>query len=132
MSYTGVGVIVENNERKILLHLRDKATASMPNQWCLIGGRIEDNEHLNTAATREVFEEANLILETIEHIGDFEFEKKKIALMYATVDAQQEDIKLGEGTDMKFIDRSEINNFIVGLPYLNPYLVQLQNFLKKF
>ena len=62
MNYSGVGVIIENQEDKFLLHLRDGNTTRFTNQWCLIGGAIDQGENPLECATREVKEETALTL----------------------------------------------------------------------
>lgn len=68
----GCGVIIINNENKILLGQRVKAkTNEIAMQWCIPGGGIEHNEMPIIGAIREVEEETSLIInsENLSHIA---------------------------------------------------------------
>jgi 8-oxo-dGTP diphosphatase len=54
-------VILENTEGEILLLLRDnKSTTVYPNQWTLVGGKVEEGETPELAAQRRLEEETGL------------------------------------------------------------------------
>ena len=56
-----VSVILENMEGDVLLLLRDnRSTMVFPNQWTLIGGKIEEGETPEMAAHRKLQEETGL------------------------------------------------------------------------
>ena len=60
-----VAALVINN--KILLIKRVRG--SYVGLWALPGGKIEKNEHLSQAATREILEESGIHSEFKEHLG---------------------------------------------------------------
>jgi 8-oxo-dGTP pyrophosphatase MutT (NUDIX family) len=54
-------IIVENMEGEVLLLLRDnQSTTVYPNQWTLVGGKVEEGETPETAAQRLLEEETGL------------------------------------------------------------------------
>ena len=56
-----VSIIVENTEGEVLLLLRDdKSTTVYPNQWTLVGGKVDDGETPELAAQRRLEEETGL------------------------------------------------------------------------
>lgn len=55
------------NENKILLIKRIKG--NFPGLWGLPGGRVENNEHIEAAAVREIVEESGMQSEFISHLG---------------------------------------------------------------
>jgi 8-oxo-dGTP pyrophosphatase MutT (NUDIX family) len=56
-----VSIILENMQGEVLLLLRDsQSTAVFPNQWTLVGGRVEHGETPEMAAHRELAEETGL------------------------------------------------------------------------
>ena len=64
-------IILENNDREILLYLRDnKPGIPFPHHWDLIGGHVEEGETPEEALIREVKEELNI------EIKDFRFFRK--------------------------------------------------------
>lgn len=56
----GVGVIVTDQDGRILLGHRAKATE--PATWCLPGGAVEPGESFEIAAARELAEETGIII----------------------------------------------------------------------
>ena len=129
MRYLGVAVIAQNQDGDIILHLRDGNTSRMTNQWCLIGGHIDAGEDLSAAAQREVLEETGLTLVNPKQIGDLSFGDKQSALLYGTVSGTQNDLVLGEGAELRFIHKSDVAAFISALPYSNPCLDALTDFV---
>lgn len=56
------GVIVVTNSKKVLLLKRGPTAPWMPNKWGLPGGKVEEGESSVEAASRELQEEAGLIV----------------------------------------------------------------------
>jgi 8-oxo-dGTP diphosphatase len=56
-----VSIILENNAGEVLLLLREnKSTITFPNHWTLMGGKVENCEPLDVAASRILAEETGL------------------------------------------------------------------------
>jgi 8-oxo-dGTP pyrophosphatase MutT (NUDIX family) len=51
-------LLVDPDERLLLLHARDPATGV--SHWCPVGGGVEPGESLQEAAAREAWEETGL------------------------------------------------------------------------
>lgn len=130
MNYSGVGVIVENQEGEFLLHLRDGNTKRFTNQWCLIGGSLEQNENPLECAVREVKEEASLTLQNSTLLHAFNWGDKSIALVKGDVDVEKEQMTLGEGTELRFFAAEEALKMLNSLNYTNPYLDQFKDYVR--
>ena len=63
----GVGVIITNDEGKVLLAKRKGSHGS--GQWAISGGHVEDGEKIFDAAKREVLEEIGVELKDLEFFG---------------------------------------------------------------
>lgn len=123
-------VIIENMEGEILLLLRDdKAGISYPDHWTLIGGKVEDDETPEMAAHRELEEETGLKT-------DLSFWKKYdrqhpnvIVDQYVylgKVNANKDDIIIGEGQDIRFFEPDKIEPLKIGFGFdmlLQEYLL---------
>jgi mutator protein MutT len=131
MNYVGVGVIIENQNKEYLLHLRDGNTKRMTNQWGLPGGHVDPAEDIMTTSVREIKEETGLTLHDPELIGTFKYEHTDIALVKGTVNSEKEHIILGEGADLKFFSRDEALSLINSLDYTNPFLDAFVAYLTK-
>ncbi len=129
MNPAGVGVIIENQDKEVLIHLRDGNTSKMPHQWCLVGGKIDDGEEVIDAAIRETKEETNLTLINPEFVHIFKYGQWNIALVKGGVDSNKEELVKGEGADFKFVSDEKVKDFLNDLDYSNAYLDQLKEFL---
>lgn len=69
----GVGVIIEDEEKKILLEKRSDCGL-----WGLPGGRIEPGESIVETAKREVREETGLTVEITELLGVYSGPQERI------------------------------------------------------
>jgi 8-oxo-dGTP diphosphatase len=101
----------------VLLQERDEHALVSPNQWGLVGGHLEDQETWEEAVRREVQEETGLRLDDLElwfdevvqhspkvssHLAD------RWRIWVARVDATDDDIVLGEGRQIVFVDPERI------------------------
>lgn len=123
-----VSIIVENSAGEVLLLLRDnKSTHVFPNQWTLIGGRVEDGETPEMAAQRELEEETGLK-------ADFSFWKRYERehtlfivdqhIFTGKVEASRELLVLGR--DIQFFQPCEIQHLKIGYGFqslLNEYFL---------
>lgn len=103
--------LVTNELGEILLHLRDdKPEIPHPNQWGFLGGGCEDGEHPSQAVLRELFEEAELTVETAEplcRIIDFEGSQSLITVFGVVTTARLADLRLHEGQDLRFFSHGQ-------------------------
>ncbi|NUT37403.1 MAG: NUDIX domain-containing protein [Hamadaea sp.] len=107
-------VLLVDRSGALLMQLRDEHAPVSPNQWAMPGGRIEPGETPAEAAVRELFEETGLTVDAVEHFwsGPRPHEEGfphqvTMHAFYASTDAEQEDVVLGEGLAMVFIPREE-------------------------
>lgn len=56
-------VAVINRDKKILLLKRGPTAPWNPNNYCFPGGTVEDNESLEQAASRELYEETGIVVD---------------------------------------------------------------------
>jgi ADP-ribose pyrophosphatase YjhB (NUDIX family) len=126
----GVGIIVENADKELLLHLRDNNTNVLKNQWCLIGGTANDGEDVKMAAERELQEETGIKASDLKLYSIFNFNGKEISIFYAKIKEKESDLVLGEGKALKLMSIEEYKSLIKSLNYSNPYLDELNKFLK--
>ncbi len=64
-----VAAIIENDQNEILCALRSPDMA-IPNMWEFPGGKVEKDEDIYTALKREIHEELNCEIETIDLFHD--------------------------------------------------------------
>jgi 8-oxo-dGTP diphosphatase len=64
-----VAAIIENEKGEILCALRSPSM-SLPNLWEFPGGKVEKNEDIYSALKREIKEELDCEIETIELVND--------------------------------------------------------------
>lgn len=57
-------VAVINGDKKVLLLKRGPTAPWNPNSYCFPGGTVEDNESLDQAASRELYEETGIVVNT--------------------------------------------------------------------
>jgi 8-oxo-dGTP diphosphatase len=104
-------VFLVDPEGRILMQHRAATARISPNQWALPGGKIEVGETPDEAARREVLEETGLTVAAVDHFWSGTrpsvFEAEKLVEMHvfsAPTDARQEDVVLGEGQAMVFVE----------------------------
>jgi 8-oxo-dGTP diphosphatase len=131
MFMQGVAGIIENYDGTFLLHLRDSKAPTMHDQWCLVGGTVEENEMPEQALKREVKEETDLDVQSLKPYTTFNFNDKTITIYYCEVDTRKGALKLGEGDDLRFIEQKKLMAMLQGLNYKNDYLEILMSYLLK-
>jgi len=102
-------VILENDNKEILLYLRDnKPSIPFPHYWDLFGGHIEKGETPKQALIREVKEELNYDLKEYRFFKNYKCLKgdayPNIKYVYiGKINLPIEEITLREGERLKFL-----------------------------
>ena len=79
-----VGAVIENNNNEILCALRSPKMI-LPNMWEFPGGKVEENETLFDAITREIQEELKCEVEALDIILDNTHEYEKVIVNLITI-----------------------------------------------
>jgi 8-oxo-dGTP diphosphatase len=109
-------IILENDEGKFLLYLRDnKPDIPFPDHWDLIGGHIEEGETPEEALLREVKEELDLDLKEYTFYRKYEclngdaYENIKY-IYFGKINLPIEKVTLLEGVRPQYFSKEEIPN----------------------
>ena len=109
-------IILENDEGKFLLYLRDnKPDIPFPGHWDLIGGHIEEGETPEEALVREVKEELDLDLKEYTFYRKYEcltgdaYENIKY-IYFGKINLPIEKVTLLEGVRPQYFSKEEIPN----------------------
>jgi 8-oxo-dGTP diphosphatase len=109
-------IILENDEGKFLLYLRDNnPDIPFPNHWDLIGGHIEEGETPEEALVREVKEELDLDLKEYTFYKKYECltgdAYENIKFIYSgKINLPIEKVTLLEGVRPQYFSKEEIPN----------------------
>ena len=104
-------VLLVDRRGWLLLQERDAGAPRAANQWGMVGGHVEDDEDFEPAAYRELAEETGLELApgSLRLWRDDEFtypdgHRGRYHVYAGVVDATDEDIVVGEGRQIVFVD----------------------------
>ena len=108
-------VLLVDPRGRLLLQERDEHPVIDPEKWGLVGGHLEEDEDYEPAAYRELAEETGVVLEPgrLRLFGEFEVFHEAYGTLdtaqiwYAAVDLADEDIVLGEGRQVVFVEPAE-------------------------
>ncbi|HLL68862.1 MAG TPA: NUDIX hydrolase [Micromonosporaceae bacterium] len=108
-------VFLVDRRGRILMQQRTADAAVSPNQWTMPGGKIEAGEQPLEAAHRELYEETGLRTDVLEpfwfgtrpSVSNPEHGVVEVYAYVGTTDAGQDDVVLGEGQAMIFLDPEE-------------------------
>ena len=122
-----VGAIIENGKGEILCALRSPKM-SLPNLWEFPGGKVEENESLNDAIEREIYEELGCRVKAFDVFNDNVHEYDKFIVNLITIKC-----KLVDGTPMTsehaallWLSKESLNS-LVWAPADVPAVEQLMN-----
>ena len=96
----------------VLLQHRDEHAPTAPDQWGIVGGHVEDGEDFDTAVHRELLEEtgatADLRLWRAQEFTYTGGHTSTYQVYAGRVDLTDDDIVLGEGRAIVFVDPSQV------------------------
>lgn len=108
-------VLLVDDRGWVLLQERDENAPRAANQWGMVGGHVEDGEEFGAAVYREVAEEIGIVLPagTLTLWRDAEFtypdgHRGHYQVFAARVDLGDEDIVVGEGRQIVFVDPEQV------------------------
>ncbi|MGA8181993.1 MAG: NUDIX hydrolase [Desulfobacterales bacterium] len=108
MKRKGTSIIFVNDEKQILLLLRDdKPGLPYPNMWDIPGGHVEDGETAEQCIVREMKEEIGLKLNQFELFSVMEFGDRVEYTFWKKVNFDIEKINLHEGQQLKWFTELE-------------------------
>ena len=104
-------VLLVDDRGWVLLQERDEFAPRAANQWGMVGGHVEDGEDFGTAVYREVAEEIGVDLPegslTLWRDAEYTYpdgHHGHYNVYAARVDLTDEDITVGEGRQIVFVD----------------------------
>ena len=108
-------VLLVDERGWVLLQERDELAPRAANQWGMVGGHVEDDEDFETAVYREVAEETGIDLPagslTLWLDAEYTYpdgHRGEYHVYAARVDLTDEDITVGEGRQIVFVDPERI------------------------
>ena len=108
MKRKGSSIIFINDEREILLVLRDNLPdIPYPNMWDLPGGHVENKESPERCIIREMMEELNIALDGFQLFSVDEFEDRIEYTFWKKVNFNISQIALNEGQRLKWFTETE-------------------------
>lgn len=98
----------------VLLQLRDEHAPRAADQWGMVGGHVEPGEDFDTAIHREILEESGISTQPGDLVlwqeTEFEYSdghRSSYRVYAGRVDLGDQDIVLGEGRAIVFVDPAE-------------------------
>jgi 8-oxo-dGTP diphosphatase len=106
----GLGIILLNSQKQVLLFLRDdKSSIPFPNTWDILGGRSEDNESPEEGIRREIQEEIELELGEIYLFRKYIWEDYDEYIFWKDMDLDLTKIKLNEGQRLAYFSKEKLS-----------------------
>lgn len=130
MKRKSVVVVIMNTLDEVLLLKRHPYDRTLPNVWCLPGGKIDEGEGIVDAARREVKEETGLDVDKVMYnLGTKENEKFVIHYLAAhdKIDFEEPITISDEHETFQWVDLGELEKFEIA-----PLTLEMLNYYKKF
>ncbi|XOB40803.1 MAG: NUDIX hydrolase [Candidatus Nealsonbacteria bacterium] len=115
----GAGIILIDNQDKVLLQHRDNNTSWYPGHWGIFGGQIEKGENPEQAARREIKEEIGIELVDLKFFKKYGLKRRKgiyKAFFFTaplTISVEKLKYQQTEGQDLGFFSFNEIKDLKV-------------------
>ncbi|MCW2849076.1 MAG: hydrolase [Marmoricola sp.] len=107
-------VLLVDPRGHVLLQHRDEHAPRAADQWGMVGGHVEPGEDFDTAVHREILEETgirtvpgDLVLWAEEEFSYTDGHRSHYRVYAGRVDLTDEDIVLGEGRAIVFVDPAD-------------------------
>ena len=111
MNRKGCSIIFLNNQRQILLFLRDDIPGiPYPNMWDIPGGHVEKDETPQQCIVREMKEEMGLDLQDFKEFKIVEFADRMEYVFWKKENLDIGTIILTEGQCLKWFSEDDIRN----------------------
>jgi 8-oxo-dGTP diphosphatase len=108
MKRQGCSILVVNEQRQILLFLRDDLPhIPYPNTWDVPGGHVEEGETAAQCIVREMKEEMGYDLEGLQIFSVKEFSDRVEHTFWKSADLNIDEISLQEGQCLKWFSEEE-------------------------
>ncbi len=104
-----VGILEKDN--KILMLKRHFYDRTLPNVYCLPGGKVEEKESLESALKREVYEETglNVCSQTYLEALDVEIKEKHFEINMFSIETHNQEVLISdEHSEYKWFSRAEV------------------------
>ena len=116
MPRIAVAFLVDRRGHVLLQH-RDEHAPQAPNQWGFVGGHVEPGEDFDVGMQRELLEETgistgpgDLVLWQDTEFASTDGRRSHYRVYAGRVDLTDDDIVLGEGRAIVFVDPAEFGN----------------------
>ncbi len=126
-------IVLVDSRGWLLLQERDDQALVAPNQWGLVGGHLEDGEEWEEAMRRELAEETGVELdsEPVLWFDEIVQHSPKVSTHFADhwkiwaarMDISDEDITVGEGRQIVFVDPQRILDGTLDLAVASEYVL---------
>lgn len=104
-----VAIAILHQQGQLLLQLRDNIPNILyPGHWALFGGHIEPGETPEVAVQREVLEEINYIVPSLEKFGCYPDDRAIRHVYVVPLTVGIEHLELREGWDMGFFTLEDV------------------------